>query len=432
MKTKVKKALSMLLSLMMVFGLFAAMPLTASADGPPVAVDDFYNAVEGTVTPLGSILANDAAVAGATVGKVVVSGTETDVPTTGLTFTTALSGSVTILPDGTFLYSAPVRNHTDDIPDVDSFRYRVKDAYGVLSDLATVYIDILDTVPVAVDDYYTLSPQEAASYFYANVTDNDVFSADYIKTGPVPIQNIVWQVRPDENMAIVSVPDSHYDPAGPYTILTVNEGKLWINQDGSFRYAAPSGFVGEDSFQYKLNDGDNTPSGWAEVAFNVPAYTFTVAFVDWDGAVLKSEEVIYGSNAAAPADPSRPGWMFTGWDADYSNIVNDLTVTAKYDLIVVKSAVVTSFIKNLQGGNNNNLKFTVLVTMTDGSTYVVNHVESIKGGQKGSKVFDYGGYAVDVVWNDNNMVTKCEIKSNAATTVPTQNSNSSKGNQNQQ
>ncbi|MBQ9743367.1 MAG: InlB B-repeat-containing protein, partial [Ruminococcus sp.] len=62
---------------------------------------------------------------------------------------------------------------------------------------------------------------------------------------------------------------------------------------------------------------------------------YTVSFVDWDGTVLKSDSVEYGSAATAPADPTRDGYEFSGWDTDYSYITGDLTVTAKYNDVQV-------------------------------------------------------------------------------------------------
>ena len=58
--------------------------------------------------------------------------------------------------------------------------------------------------------------------------------------------------------------------------------------------------------------------------------TYTVTFVDWDGTELKTETVNHGSSATAPADPTREGYTFAGWDKGYSNVTSNLTVTAQY------------------------------------------------------------------------------------------------------
>ncbi len=65
--------------------------------------------------------------------------------------------------------------------------------------------------------------------------------------------------------------------------------------------------------------------------YNEIANEYTVTFVDWDGTVLKKEEVLVGTAATAPEDPTRDGGMkFAGWDKDFSDIQGDLTVTAQY------------------------------------------------------------------------------------------------------
>ena len=86
-----------------------------------------------------------------------------------------------------------------------------------------------------------------------------------------------------------------------------------------------------------------TFTGWDKAFTNVTAdlvvtaqyeiNTYTVTFKDWDGTVLKTQEVQYGGDAEAPADPTRTGYTFTGWDKAFTNITADLVVTAQYEML---------------------------------------------------------------------------------------------------
>ena len=58
--------------------------------------------------------------------------------------------------------------------------------------------------------------------------------------------------------------------------------------------------------------------------------TYTVTFVDWDGTVLKTEEVKEGGTATPPADPTREGYLFTGWSKAGTIVTSDMTAEAYY------------------------------------------------------------------------------------------------------
>ena len=85
-----------------------------------------------------------------------------------------------------------------------------------------------------------------------------------------------------------------------------------------------------------------TFTGWDKAFTNITAdlvvtaqyeiNTYTVTFKDWDGTVLKTQEVQHGGDAEAPADPTRVGYTFTGWDKEFTNITADLVVTAQYEI----------------------------------------------------------------------------------------------------
>ena len=66
------------------------------------------------------------------------------------------------------------------------------------------------------------------------------------------------------------------------------------------------------------------------VTANYEINAYTVKFVDYDGTELKEENVTYGEGATAPSDPTREGYTFTGWNKDFTNVTSNITVTAKY------------------------------------------------------------------------------------------------------
>ena len=72
---------------------------------------------------------------------------------------------------------------------------------------------------------------------------------------------------------------------------------------------------------------------------------YTVTFVDFDGTVLRTQQVEYGNAAVAPASPNRTGYTFSGWDNAFSTITGDLTVAALYRKKAESIVVTTGFLK---------------------------------------------------------------------------------------
>ena len=58
---------------------------------------------------------------------------------------------------------------------------------------------------------------------------------------------------------------------------------------------------------------------------------YSVTFTDWDGTVLSTQQVLHGSAATAPANPTREGYTFVGWDKPFDCITADTVVTAVYE-----------------------------------------------------------------------------------------------------
>ncbi|MCL1792136.1 MAG: Ig-like domain-containing protein, partial [Peptococcaceae bacterium] len=223
-----------------------------------------FSTLEATIAAMDLQLANNPEVVA--VAQIIISGVAHDVPAEGLMLASAQRGGITITPDGIFYYIAPVCDHSGTDTVSDSFQYRTVDAGGRLNDPVTVTINITDTVPIAVDDNYALSQVHVALRFQANVMDNDIKSADWIsRIHPGSVQNILWQIRPADGSAEITVPEGSYNPGGQATSVTAKGGRVWIDRDGNFAYEQPPRFEGYDSFQYRLNDGDGSPSNWATV-----------------------------------------------------------------------------------------------------------------------------------------------------------------------
>jgi uncharacterized repeat protein (TIGR02543 family) len=70
-----------------------------------------------------------------------------------------------------------------------------------------------------------------------------------------------------------------------------------------------------------------------------PVTRYTVTFVDYDGTVLDTDTVISGGDAAPPADPTRDGYDFSGWNGTYTNVTSNVTVTATYTPIAYEYTV---------------------------------------------------------------------------------------------
>ena len=143
---------------------------------------------------------------------------------------------------------------------------------------------------------------------------------------------------PETEMTMWVTPDFTGDvTTSTWTQITIPQ------YSGNWKYCAvtckvPSEQIGANTvigFKY-LSGGSSYPT-WEIKNLNIKTYcnnteTFTVTFVDWDGTILKQEEVRKGGYTYPPmTNPSRPGYEFIGWDSSENGYVTrDLTITALY------------------------------------------------------------------------------------------------------
>ena len=134
-------------------------------------------------------------------------------------------------------------------------------------------------------------------------------------------------------------------------------------------------------------------------------FTWTVEFVDWDGTSIDVQEIKDGLAAVEPAEPTRDGWVFAGWDVPFDNVTGDLTVTAQYDPTISGLAAMACVEK--LSGNKNNLTITVSEQWTDGSVVPVTETFAIDN--NAAATYSVGPYKVYVDTKGNTQIRECYI-----------------------
>lgn len=120
------------------------------------------------------------------------------------------------------------------------------------------------------------------------------------------------------------------DRASSYTIRLYKDGEVVETKTTAGLYTA---FVLPDAGEYSITVqahnaiGDSAESAAVKVTSMAPV---TVTFVDYDDAVISTQQVKYGGNATRPTAPSRKGYTFDGWSRSYENVKADTTVRAEY------------------------------------------------------------------------------------------------------
>jgi large repetitive protein len=157
--------------------------------------------------------------------------------------------------DGTFTYTAPVRNHADAVSDVDSFVYRATDG-SLNTTWTTVTIDVTDTNPVANND--TDSVGVGGSTTGNVITGAGGATADTLNVdAPHTITNVTIAGALSNTLG-----------AGNVRTIVTNNGTLVIDQDdGSYTYTSAL-----QNRELIAGTNSNTQAAWT--AANIGTYGF--------------------------------------------------------------------------------------------------------------------------------------------------------------
>lgn len=140
-------------------------------------------------------------------------------------------------------------------------------------------------------------------------TENGLVYIYYL--GDIDEDNCMWIEPSEEKYAL----NGYFTEANGGTKVIDANGKL---------VAGVAGYTDSDGLWQHIGNDVTLYAQWS-------VKTYTVNFVDYDGTTLSSQTIEYGSSAVAPANPQRTGYTFTGWNADFSNVTSDLTITAVYE-----------------------------------------------------------------------------------------------------
>lgn len=218
-------------------GYLLADAACAAQNRAPVAVNDGYSTLKNTRLTISApgVKTND-------------SDPDQDVITAQIVATTT-HGALTFNADGSFSY-LPATNYVGS----DSFTYRVKDASGLNSNVATVTITITSVVCSlsANDDTYATNKNHALVLkAEGGVLAND---ADPF----------------DRGITVTEVNGSSYKVG---STTSTAHGTVKVNADGSLIYTPASNYAGSDSLTYKIRSAyNNSVSASATVSIMVTAH----------------------------------------------------------------------------------------------------------------------------------------------------------------
>ncbi len=100
---------------------------------------------------------------------------------------------------------------------------------------------------------------------------------------------------------------------------------------------------------------------------------YTVVFLDYDSKFIDVQIVKEGEGAVAPADPTRSGHTFSGWDTEFENVTSNIIVKATYTKIPTPPAQTpaTGSLKiEVAGGKGFSISMGGGAFRTQGSSYM--------------------------------------------------------------
>ncbi len=113
----------------------------------------------------------------------------------------------------------------------------------------------------------------------------------------------------------------------------------WGNLQDSLTKAKAVSRELADTLQAAVDSAEQQLSSALE---NLEQIVFVVTFKDFDGSIISIDSVAVGTAATAPADRTRSGYTFAGWNKDFSSVTETMTVTATYTAVLPIAVIPTN------------------------------------------------------------------------------------------
>ena len=181
------------------------------------------------------------------------------------------------------------------------------------------------TAPITITSTCTL--RALACKFNCNNSDEATF-VYAINDGSSPAQHVVTYAPYEIDLPLMKILVNEGAKLD-YSTLPASEGYTFDSAFCNIQISEED--EGEVAFSDPWNFAADTVTEDVTLYLNYTANTYTVTFLDYDGFVLDEQEVSYGASAEAPEDPTRDGYVFTGWDTEaFEYVTGDLEVNAVY------------------------------------------------------------------------------------------------------
>lgn len=141
--------------------------------------------------------------------------------------------------------------------------------------------------------------------------------------------------------------DATYTAA--YKAVSTKITVKFVNYDGSLLSEAeydkgatviqpntPTRTVDSKTYYYEFAGWDKDVTSATEnvtykATYERKYYEYTIRFADYDGSVISEDVYRYGASVTVPANPSREGYTFVGWNPEIAKAEKDVVYTAVYE-----------------------------------------------------------------------------------------------------